>query len=123
MGSKKLLDLLMISAALGDHEGLQNLINRGADVNKAHPNSFGLIGVVGRMGQPAAATALFAGGDNATALHIAASRGDVEMVEALISAGANVNAENKKGFTPLFLAEVRCQEKVEAILKAAGGKS
>ena len=43
-------------------------------------------------------------GDGATALHWAAHWNDIETVELLIRAGANVNAANDYGVTPLTLA-------------------
>jgi len=39
-----------------------------------------------------------------TALHLAASLGDVDLVEILIRKGANVNAVNGEGLTPLHLS-------------------
>ena len=39
-----------------------------------------------------------------TALHYAASAGNIEMMKALIDAGANINAQNKEGHTPLYKA-------------------
>src|SRR5262245_43952389 len=42
--------------------------------------------------------------DGATALHWAAHWNDLEMTRALLGAGANPNAANDYGVTPLFLA-------------------
>lgn len=42
--------------------------------------------------------------DGATALHIAAEKGDTEIAELLLDREANVNAEAKDGDTPLHLA-------------------
>jgi len=39
-----------------------------------------------------------------TSLHLASLRGDTEIVELLLEAGANVNIKNKFGWTPLHLA-------------------
>ena len=41
--------------------------------------------------------------DGTTALHWAARRDDVELVRSLIRAGANVQAVNRYGVTPLML--------------------
>jgi hypothetical protein len=42
--------------------------------------------------------------DGSTALHIAASNKNIELVEFLIEHGADVNAKNDKGYTPLYSA-------------------
>src|SRR6185503_12308403 len=44
--------------------------------------------------------------DGATALHWAIYRDDVEMVDLLIRAGANVKAVNREGVTPLAMASL-----------------
>ncbi len=64
-----------------------------------------------RAGDVARAAALARGGaareadaDGATALMLAANLGNLAMVEALVAAGADVNAADARGFTPLFHA-------------------
>lgn len=42
--------------------------------------------------------------DGSTALHYAINNKNIEMVEKLIKAGANVNIKNKKGLSPLHMA-------------------
>src|SRR5689334_4536358 len=44
------------------------------------------------------------GPDGATALHWAAHRDDLDAADLLVRAGANVNAANRFGITPLSLA-------------------
>lgn len=53
-----------------------------------------------------------------TALHLAAAKGYAECVEILLSAGANVNAKNYRGFTALHMS-ARCSslECVEILLR------
>src|SRR5687768_11215537 len=67
------------AARSGDRAALRALIQKKADVN-----------------QPDA--------DGATALHWAAHRDDLESVDLLVAAGANVNAANDLGATPLWVA-------------------
>lgn len=54
-----------------------------------------------------------------TSLHLASSRGDTEIVELLLEAGAKVNDKNKFGWTPLHLASRQGHiEIVQMLLKA-----
>ncbi len=64
----------------GDTATIRHLLRAGADVNETH-------------------------GDGMTALHWAAERGDLELAEMLMVAGANVNAGTRLGgYTPLHIA-------------------
>ena len=53
-------------------------------------------------------------------LHEAAMAGDVEQVQLLISSGADVNATDNTGYTPLFYAAQNSQQKVAELLIGAG---
>src|SRR4051812_26134281 len=59
-------------------------------------------------------------GDGMTALHWAASHGDTDLVQALLSAGATVKAITRlNSYTPLFLAsESGHAAVIDALLKA-----
>jgi uncharacterized protein len=59
-------------------------------------------------------------GDGSTALHWAAYRDDLESAELLIRAGANVNAANDLGVTPLWTASQGGSDAMVAKLLAAG---
>ena len=59
---------------------------------------------------------------NATALHYAAARGKVDVVEYLLSKGANPNAEAVDGTTPIVVARDFEKHKIVAMLEKAGGK-
>src|SRR6476646_3460201 len=68
------------AAMKGDREALRARLKQGGDVSGAQ-------------------------GDGMSALHYAAERGDVEMTEMLVYAGANVGATTRIGqYTPLHLA-------------------
>src|SRR6478609_3787937 len=68
------------AAMNADREAVRTLLKKGLDVNEAQ-------------------------GDGTTALHWAAIKGDAEMAQMLIYAGANVRATTRLGaYTPLYLA-------------------
>jgi uncharacterized protein len=58
--------------------------------------------------------------DGTTPLHWAVQQDRLDIVEALISAGANVNAKNRYGITPLVLAATTGNASVTAALLKAG---
>src|SRR5262245_50757668 len=68
------------AAMAGDRDTVRSLLKQGEDVNAAM-------------------------GDGMTALHWAAKRGDAELAQMLLYAGANVKAMTRLGgYTPLLLA-------------------
>ena len=80
----------------GDVEALRTLIARGEDVNVPH-------------------------GDGMTALHWAAERGDLEMTNLLVYAGANLGAGTRIGkYVPLHLASTAGSVFVVKVLLEAG---
>jgi ankyrin repeat protein len=83
------------AAMAGDREAVRTLLKQGADVNAAQ-------------------------GDGTTPLHWAARRGDVELAQMLIYAGANVRATTRLGgWTPLLMASQLGHAKmIEALLNA-----
>jgi ankyrin repeat protein len=83
------------AAMAKDVASVRALLKQGADVNAAQ-------------------------GDGMTALHWAASNGDLELAQMLMYAGANLRATTRlNGYTPLFLASREGRAPVvEALLKA-----
>ncbi|RLV58937.1 ankyrin repeat domain-containing protein, partial [Parashewanella curva] len=56
--------------------------------------------------------------EKVTLLHVACVQGHVEIIDYLISRGANVNAVTELGFTPLYFAILRSQSQVvERLIK------
>ena len=83
-------DLRLVHAARsGNREAVRSLLREGVDVNLAQ-------------------------GDGATALHWAAYRDDVDLVDLLVRGGARVDVPNDFGVTPLHLA---CENGNAAIVK------
>ena len=81
------------AARNGDRAALRALIQKKADVNQPD-------------------------GDGATALHWAAYRDDLESVNLLVTAGANVNAANDLGATPLWIASTNGVAVAKRLLEA-----
>jgi len=84
------------AAMNGDRDGVKALLKKGLDVNEAQ-------------------------GDGTTALHWAAIKGDAELAQMLIFAGANVRATTRIGaYTPLYLAAKGGHSGVVAALLTGG---
>lgn len=80
--------VLIYAASSGDLATVKTLLEHGVAVNRA--------------------------GDNGTALHAAAGLGEVAVMEALIGAGADVNAVNAYGDSPLVVVDQAPRQKAEA---------
>jgi ankyrin repeat protein len=59
---------------------------------------------------------------NQTPLHVAAEDGSSGLVKMLVSSGADVNAVDKNGATPLILAMQNKHDEIVEMLKLAGAK-
>ncbi|MDP2390990.1 MAG: ankyrin repeat domain-containing protein, partial [Acidobacteriota bacterium] len=80
LGAQQRVSPIADAAMRGDKAAVRDLLKQGADVNGAQ-------------------------GDGMSALHWAAERGDAELAEMLIYAGANIAAVTRIGqYTPLHLA-------------------
>lgn len=88
---------LLVAAARGDLEGAKKLLQQGAQVNKKQRGAGGL-----------------------TPLHTVAIRNRVNMINALIKAGATVNSRDGRNRTPLMHAAQRGKRSAVAALLAAG---
>jgi ankyrin repeat protein len=106
-----------VSTAAWENRGdlVDLLISHGADLDRARDHGRPILNELIRWGQFAPARMLLARGaspnvvDRAgwTALHQAASRGNVRMVEDLIKAGADTTATDSAGRTPLDVARAK----------------
>jgi ankyrin repeat protein len=84
------------AAMIGDRTSVRTLLTQAADVNSAQ-------------------------GDGMTALHWAALKGDAELAQMLVYAGANVRATTRLGsYTPLYMAAKTGSGPVIDVLLKAG---
>jgi ankyrin repeat protein len=95
MSAQQVVSSVADASARGDNAAVKQLLKDGADVNGAQ-------------------------GDGMSALHWAAERGDLELADMLIYAGANIGAVTRIGqYTPLHLAAKAGHANVaKALLKA-----
>jgi cytochrome c len=104
------------------------LLERGADVNVAPTPRLGpaLMPALAKRRIDLINLLLDRGADpnakrnSETALHIAARSGCFDCVEALVGAGADVNAKTKDGKTPLHLAKLKGQREIADYLMSHG---
>ena len=94
---------LMGAASNGNADLTRFLLARKADIHLISPD---------RSGTVKNGTVAFG---NVTALHFAAGRGDLDTVRLLLDAGANVNARDIRGLTPLVFAVATDRPNIEII--------
>lgn len=123
--------LLQEACAQGDAELVEFLLDLGADANQKgnRPPLYTLANEYEGSGGSAVVRLLVARGaeinraDNVkrcTALHMAARRGNVEIATALLDSGANINARDSSGDTPLQRA-INCRKRDVAALLVKRG--
>lgn len=95
---------LLFAAQAGDTESAKLLIAAGADIKESAADGAGALVLAAHLGHDdTAAFLLDAGADpNAagagyTALHVAATRGDVSLIKSLLDHGADINARLQRG--------------------------
>jgi ankyrin repeat protein len=136
---------ILFAARVGDIESAQLLLASGAEINDTRPDGATALVVAAHSGHEAFGTFLLKRGADPnlagagyTALHAAILRGLPQLVDALISRGANVNAKLEKGTverrqskvyalqsylvgaTPFFLAAKYNEPMIMRKLAAAG---
>ena len=121
-------------AAVNDHkEIIELLIANGADMNARDNGGFtpldNLVGLDMAEGETADLLRKHGGmtGEKlklgTTLLHIAAKEGKMETIELLIASGADVNAKDKNGETPLDYAISTDHTVIADLLRKHGGKT
>ena len=94
---------LMGAASNGNADLTRFLLARKADVHAISPD---------RSGNAKNGPVVFG---NVTALHLAIGKGDVETVRLLLDAGADVNARDVRGLTPLVFAVATDRPNIEVV--------
>ena len=133
-------DAFLLAAEGGQPETINMFLARGADVNAVDKNE--TTALMMATPTPAAVKVLLAAGAavdgrntpfRMTALYVAAQNGYVETVKLLIGAGADVNASDSYGRSPLNQVNLalsiavaspeleRARRETAALLRAAGG--
>jgi ankyrin repeat protein len=116
---------LVMSASKGDAQSIENLVSKGADVNAQDQISplmaaadSGQVSTVALLLKKGARVNDRAALNGMTALHFAARKGFLEVVELLLKSGADFEITDSDGFTPLWSAAFMNQEKsLDLLLK------
>jgi ankyrin repeat protein len=119
-------------AVWGKHFELAELaLAHGADPDRARANGKPLLNDLIRWGQIPQTQWLLANGaspnvpdtDGWTAVHQAASRGNVRLLEAVLKAGGDLSVRDKQRSTPLDIARLMRRTKLIPLCSAAAGNS
>jgi len=128
-----------LAAEQGHTEVVSSLLAAGTEVNAHNGHGQTPLIVAAEMNEPKVAKVLLGAGADVSfltphgrAIHIAARDGSMELIELLLAHGADVNARDRNGWTPLMWTRdnlkdtrsVRLQERkdVEAILVQHGAR-
>jgi ankyrin repeat protein len=114
-------------AAIGDHKEIAELlIAEGTDVNAKDDDGFTPLDYAVPAGKEETADLLRKHGGISGAedsIHVAAIMGNIEAVKQHLAAGADVNAKDKYGRTPLTYATNGGNTETEVLLRKHGGKT
>lgn len=119
------------AAVLGKVDRIQEILKGDpARVSEHAPDGFTPVALAAFFGQPAAARALIAAGADVNAaaknplkvqaLHAAVAGRNLEIVEAVLNAGADPNAQQQAGFRPMHEAGSNANRKLAELLLARG---
>lgn len=123
---------LFEAAVLGKVDRIQEILAAAPGrVSEHAPDGFTAVALASFFGQVAAAKALIAAGADVTAaaknplkvqaLHAAVAGRNLEIVEAVLKAGADPNAQQQAGFRPMHEAGTNANRKLAELLLARGG--
>jgi ankyrin repeat protein len=119
------------AAVLGKVDRIQEILTAAPGrVSEHAPDGFTAVALASFFGQPAAAKALIAAGADVNAaarnalkvqaLHAAVAGRNLEIVEAVLAAGADPNAPQQAGFRPMHEAGANANRKLAELLLARG---
>jgi len=128
---KKEGSLLYLAANLGSKDLVEALIDHGADINDAKTGETALQGAIAERHRDMAELLINKGADvtvknsrsGRTPLHyLAFYIDDRKLAESMIKRGADINASDKNGETPLTFATRAGNNQVAKFLRERGGK-
>jgi uncharacterized protein len=119
------------ASVLGKVDRIQEILMASpARVSEHAPDGFTPVALAAFFGQPAAAKALIAAGADVNAaaknplkvaaLHAAVAGGKLEIVKAVLEAGADPNAQQQSGFRPIHEAGMKANRALAELLLAHG---
>lgn len=110
-------------AAVKEHKAVVDLlISRGAKVDIFVAAALGLADKVKDLLAADPALVKVQNGDNGTAMHWAARTGKQDIVELLLAAGSDINAQDRSGATPLQYAVSYKQDQMAEFLRKKGAR-
>ena len=121
------------AAAVGDAARVQERLDGGADVNAVSPDGFSPLGLAAFFGRTEVARLALERGANVNAvsanamqvrpLHSAVAGNHETLARELVAAGADVNAEQQDGFTPLMGAAQNGNAALVSFLLSCGAQA
>jgi len=113
---------LLTAVYYGKREIADLLLRAGAEIDLFAAAALGQTARLDALLREQSARVFAHSADGWTALPLAADDGDVELVEALLARGAEVNPREEKGKTPLALAVAAGHGEAADLLRRHGGK-
>jgi len=117
---------LHLAAEEGHKEIAELLIDKGADVNAGEEEAYTPLDHATLWGHKETSDLLRKHGGKTSeelSIHVAAERGNITVFKQHLAAGANVNAKDRVGKTPLDRAITNYQTETADIIRKHGGKT
>jgi ankyrin repeat protein len=114
------MPLLVLAVSQENVDMVKLLVEHGARLDVRAPNGMSVIQFAVSRGMQEIVKVLLSHGVDTSSLHMAACTGDLTSVQRLIDRGADVNAKDEIGWTPLFWAASMGRKEVVTLLIAKG---